>query len=192
MLSEKFARALSYAFSLHSTQTRKVKQTPYVAHLMAVASIVLENGGNEDEAIAALLHDAVEDQGGRRILEEIQENFGDAVALIVEGCSDSETFPKPPWKERRNEHLAHLREESPSTRLVYAADKLHNAREILRDYQKLGEKLWDRFNAGKEDQLWYYRSLVEIFREIGPKGLGAQLGRVVAELEDYTRSKSAD
>jgi GTP pyrophosphokinase len=182
-LSGRFEEALVYAAQLHATQVRKATNVPYISHLMAVSSLVLEHNGNEDEAIAALLHDAVEDQGGLPTLAEIQRRFGDTVAEIVHACSDSEVTPKPPWRARKEAYLAHLSQVSPSVRLVSAADKLHNARSILLDYRALGEELWGRFKGGKEGTLWYYRELANIFQQLGPASLSEELSRTVKELE---------
>src|SRR5918911_197645 len=156
ILSERFNEAFLYASQLHAEQTRKGTTIPYIAHLMAVTAIVLENGGNEDEAIAALLHDSIEDQGGEATRQEIRRRFGETVVEIVNGCTDAEVIPKPPWRARKEAYIAHLIHASPSVRLVSAADKLHNARAILADYRVLGESLWKRFNGGKEGTLWYY------------------------------------
>src|SRR5579872_5374059 len=144
VLTTRFEEALVFATQLHAEQTRKGTTIPYISHLLAVTAIVIENGGNEDEAIAALLHDAIEDQGGAATREEIRRRFGDAVVAIVDGCTDAETLPKPPWQERKQVYLAHLPSASPSVLLVSAADKLHNAYAILRDYRRLGEALWSR------------------------------------------------
>lgn len=182
-LSERFGHALVYASELHALQRRKGTEVPYVAHLMAVAAIALEHGANEDEAIAALLHDAVEDQGGLPVLEEIRRRFGRAVADIVEGCTDANCIPKPPWRARKEAYIAHVRVASASIRLVSCSDKLHNARSVLCDYRLLGEDLWSRFTGGREGTLWYYRALVDAFREHGPSPLVDELDRVVAEVE---------
>jgi len=182
-LSARFEEALLLALHLHAGQTRKGTDTPYIAHLLAVASIVLEYGASEDEAIAALLHDAAEDQGGRATLEQIRDRFGDPVAEIVAGCTDSWTIPRPPWRKRKEAYIAHLRAASASVRLVSTADKLHNARTILADYRVLGESLWSRFNGRKKGTLWYYRTLVEVLRDSGPASLVDELDRVVSEIE---------
>ena len=155
--SARFQEALSYAVGLHAEQRRKLSGEPYVAHLLAVAALVMEHGGNEEEAIAALLHDAVEDQGGLATREEIRRRFGDAVAAIVDGCTDTTETPKPPWRRRKEAYIARLRDASTSVRLVAAADKLHNARSILREYRRLGESLWGHFHGGREGTLWYFR-----------------------------------
>jgi len=182
-LSSRFEEALTFAARLHSSQVRKGTTIPYISHLLAVASIALENGANEDEAIAALLHDAIEDQGGAATREEMRRRFGDTVVEIVDGCTDAETIPKPPWQERKGAYIAHIREASASVRLVSAADKLHNARSILADYRMLGEALWPRFKGGKDGTLWYYRSLVEVFKAAGSTPLIEELDRVVSEIE---------
>jgi GTP pyrophosphokinase len=181
-LTDKFEDALVYATQLHARQTRKGSGVPYISHLLAVASLVLEHGGDEDEVIAALLHDAVEDQGGLKTLEEIRRRYGGRVAAIVEGCSDSHTIPKPPWKKRKVAYLAHLEEADPSVRLVSSADKLHNARAILSDLRRDGAGVWKQFNGGKEGTLWYYRELVRIFLSFGPHPIRDELQRVVAEI----------
>ncbi len=187
ILSQRFEDALVYAARLHAKQIRKGTTIPYVSHLLSVASIVLEHGGNEVEAIAALLHDAIEDQGGAETREEIRRRFGDAVVSIVDGCTDAEVIPKPPWKERKEQYIARLSHASPSILLVSAADKLHNARAILGDYRALGENLWDRFNGGKEGTLWYYKSLVDAFKQAAAvtalAPLIGELERVVGEIE---------
>ncbi len=162
---------------------------PYLGHLLAVASLVLESGGNEDQAIAALLHDAIEDQGDKVSLEEIRQRFGDAVAEIVDGCTDARSFPKAPWRERKEAYLAHLQEAPASERLVAAADKLHNAWTVLVDYRVQGESVWDRFNGGREGTLWYYRALVEAFQVSGPTPLADELERVVSDIESLTGVK---
>jgi len=180
ILSQRFEDALVYAARLHAKQIRKGTTIPYVSHLLSVASIVLEHGGNEVEAIAALLHDAIEDQAGAETREEIRRRFGDAVVSIVDGCTDAEVIPKPPWKERKEQYIARLSHASPSILLVSAADKLHNARAILGDYRALGENLWDRFNGGKEGTLWYYKSLVDAFKQAAA---GTALAPLIGELE---------
>lgn len=190
-MTDRFERALVFASRAHSGQKRKGTDIPYVAHLMGVAGIALEYGADEDEAIAALLHDAVEDQGGLPMLEEIRRCFGDRVAEIVEGCTDSHAIPKPPWLERKKAYLAHLRSASPSIVLVSAADKLHNARAILRDYRVIGEKVWARFHASREEVLWYYRSLVDAFGALGAGPLVEELRRVVGEIEQLHREGQA-
>ena len=164
MLTKRFDRALAFAADLHRAQQRKGTTIPYVSHLLAVASLVLEHGGSETEAIAALLHDAVEDQGGLPTLSRIADEFGEEVAAIVAGCTDADVVPKPPWRARKEVYIAHLAHASESICLVSAADKLHNLRSIVSDYQMLGEELWGRFNGKREGTLWYYQQLVDAFR----------------------------
>jgi GTP pyrophosphokinase len=184
VLTNRFEEALVYAAELHKKQRRKGTETPYVAHLLSVASLVLEHGGNEDEAIAALLHDAIEDQGGAPTREEIRRRFGDVVTAIVDGCTDAEVIPKPPWRARKEAYIAHIVESStPSVRLVSSADKLHNARSILGDFRLLGESLWNRFSGGKDGTLWYYRALVDAYHEAGGTPILDELERTVDELE---------
>lgn len=185
-LSPRFDTALVYASHFHRDQQRKGGSIPYVSHLLAVTAIVLEHGGTEDEAIAALLHDAVEDRGGPAMRELILEEFGEAVVTIVDGCTDADTIPKPPWRERKEAYIAHVSDASASVRLVSAADKLHNARAILADYQQLGDRLWCRFNGGRDGTLWYYRALADIFQEAESTPLTEELKRTVDELERVT------
>jgi GTP pyrophosphokinase len=182
-VSPRFVEALSYAATLHKDQVRKGTPVPYVAHLLGVCSIAFEHGATEDEAIAALLHDAVEDQGGQPVLEEIRRRFGDYVAMIVEGCTDADTVPKPPWETRKRAYVNHLQTAPESVRLVSCADKLHNARSILADYRLYGEDLWPRFKGGRVGTLWYYRALADSFLQLGPKRIAEELNRVVLELE---------
>jgi GTP pyrophosphokinase len=182
-LSPRFAEGLAYAAALHAGQRRKVGGEPYLAHLLAVAALVLEGGGDEDEAIAGLLHDAVEDQGGTATLEAIRRRFGDRVAEIVWGCSDATETPKPPWRQRKEKHVARLTAATPSVRLVVTADKLHNARSLLRDHRRLGPSLWTEFHGGRDGTLWYYRAAVEALKSAGTAPLVEELDRAVAELE---------
>lgn len=182
VLSPHFREALVYAAELHAAQVRKGGRIPYFAHLMAVSALVLEQGGSEDEAIAALLHDAVEDQGGIPILHAIRERFGDGVAAIVDGCTDAVTNPKPTWRPRKEKYLHHLEEASPSVLLVSCADKVHNARSLVFDYRQHGDAIWARFNGGRDETLWYYRGLTDVFGRRGPKALSLELARVVSEL----------
>jgi len=183
ILSDRFNDALEYAFELHRTQFRKGSKTPYIAHLLAVAALVIETGGNEDEAIAGLLHDAPEDQGGAATLSQIQALFGDKVAAIVDGCTDTYENPKPPWRERKERYLDHLAGVSEQVRRVSLADKLHNSAAILRDYQQLGEAIWDRFSGGKDGTLWYYHSLVKIFKKSGNDWMTQELEKVVEQID---------
>jgi (p)ppGpp synthase/HD superfamily hydrolase len=188
-LSPLFDEALLWASHLHAAQERKGSGVPYVAHLLGVASIALEYGATEDEAIAALLHDAVEDQGGAAILERIRHRFGERVAAIVEGCTDTDAVPKPPWRARKEAYVAYVRSASPSVRLVSASDKLHNARSITSDYRAMGDALWSRFSGGREGTLWYYRALVDAHSAAGRTPLVEELDRVVTELERLAGSR---
>lgn len=174
---QRFERALVYAAALHRDQRRKGSEVPYVTHLLAVAAIVGENGGTEDEVIAALLHDAPEDHGGEPRLREIRSLFGAAVAEVVAGCSDTFEDPKPEWWARKRAYVRRMAGASHSVRLVSSADKLHNARSILTDYQALGERLWPRFTTGRGGTLWYYRALVDAYG-------GPDSGPIVRELHD--------
>lgn len=186
-LTSRFEEALVFAAQKHQHQTRKGTTIPYIAHLMQVSGIALENGANEDEAIAALLHDVIEDQDVTE--EELTRRFGPEVAVIVAGCSDSASTDKAPWKQRKEAYIAHVLTASPSVRLVSSCDKLHNARAILTDYQELSDALWSRFNASPGDILWYYGSLVDAFQQAQerqgepPNRIVAQLALIVKELE---------
>jgi len=158
---------------------------------LAVASLVIEHGGDEDEAIAALLHDAVEDQGGLETHDRIAARFGATVAEIVMGCSDSTIEPKPPWRSRKEAYIAHIAAGAPdSVLLVSAADKLHNARAILTDYREQGEALWQRFTGGRAGTLWYYRALADVFAARGPEALAQELEAVVGEIEALTANST--
>lgn len=181
-LTQRFDRALALARQLHAGQMRKGTDIPYISHLLAVTSLVLEDGGGEDEAIAALLHDAVEDQGGLDTLAEIRRQFGDRVAEYVLGLSDTFEDPKPPWQQRKDEYLQHLRTAPPQVLRISLADKLHNARSIRQDLRNRGEALWDLFRGGREGTLWYYRTLVEIFQETTDSILVSELAQVVEDI----------
>lgn len=182
-LGPRFLRALQFAFQMHSGQARKASTIPYITHLMGVASLVLEAGGDEDLAIAALLHDVVEDCGGGPILRRVRTQFGARIAKIVEGCTDTDTYPKPPWRERKEWYLAHLKHADAETRLVSAADKLNNVRSILSDYREVGEFVWQRFSGGREGTLWYYRTLLDEFLRDKPNRITRDLDLAVRELE---------
>jgi (p)ppGpp synthase/HD superfamily hydrolase len=181
-LTTQFEAALVYATRLHAHQTRKVGQIPYIAHLLSVAALVLEAGGDEDEAIAALLHDAVEDQGGIPTRNQIRQRFGDRVVAIVDGCTEFDTLPKPPWQERKTRYLENLRHASPAVRRVSLADKLHNARSLLAEWRQKGDTIWTEFTRGKEGTLWFYKSLIQVYRETGSDLMTDELDRVVLEL----------
>jgi len=165
LLTNRFADAFALANQLHASQYRKQTTIPYISHLMSVSALVLEMGGNEDEAIAALFHDAVEDQGGLETLALIQDCFGETVAGLVCHCSDCFVSPKPPWQERKDQHLAKLRIALSSTLRISLADTLHNARSIQIERRLNGESIWQKFSKGKEGILWYYGSLSDIFSQ---------------------------
>jgi (p)ppGpp synthase/HD superfamily hydrolase len=189
-LSRKFEEALVYASVVHAGQIRKATGIPYIAHLLGVTSIAFEYGADEDEGIGALLHDAAEDAGGAARIDDIRVRFGEKVATIVEGCTDTLETPKPPWRERKEKYLAHLKETDASTRLVSAADKLFNTRSILRELRQRGDAVWARFSGGKKDRLWYYRALVTAFRQQGDHSdLIDELDRVVTEIEKLVREE---
>ena len=187
-LSRKFEEALVYASIVHGGQIRKATGIPYIAHVLGVASIAFEYGADEDEGIGALLHDTAEDAGGTARINDIRVRFGERVATIVEGCTDTLETPKPPWRELKEKYLAHLKETDASTRLVSAADKLFNVRSILRELRQRGDAVWARFSGGKKDRLWYYRALVIAFRQHGDHSDRIdELDRVVNKIEKLVR-----
>jgi len=188
-MTKRFTDAMSYAAELHKHQVRKGSGVPYIAHLLSVTALALEHGANEDEAIAALLHDAIEDQGGDTTRQEICRRFGDTVTEIVNGLTDSDVQPKPPWRERKETYIAHLSSASPSVLLISNCDKLHNATSILRDYRRIGEDLWSRFRGGKDGTLWYYRTLVTTYQQCFQSPLVEELDKVVTELETLATSR---
>ena len=160
---KKYKKAIDYAFGLHSNQYRKGTTIPYFTHLVSVSNNVIENGGNTDEVIAGLLHDAVEDQGGEKTLKLIKKRFGNKVGKIVEECSDTKITPKPPWLERKKKYLSGMKKSTQSSLFVSLCDKLHNATCIVNDYQRVGRKLWKRFNASAKQVYWYHNSLYKNF-----------------------------
>lgn len=180
-LGERFAEAFAYANRMHAGQHRKQSDTPYISHLMAVCGMVLENGGDEDLAVAALLHDVVEDCGGLPVLAEVREKFGERVARIVEECTDN-LGERLRWKDRKQRYLDHLRAADADIRLVMAADKLHNVRTIVQAYREVGERVWERFTGGREGSLWYYRELADDLGQ-DETPLTQELERVVRQLE---------
>ncbi len=189
-LSRKFEQALVYATRIHGGQLRKKTQIPYIAHIIGVTAIAMEYGANETEAIGALLHDAVEDCGGAKRLRDIERRFGKAVAKIVDGCTDTDQTPKPPWLMRKKGYIAHLKHAPVSTQLVSASDKLHNLRAILMNYRTDGDKLWSRFHGGKEGTLWYYAALLEAFsdaKRLAP--LLAEIDRTLTALEALANNR---
>lgn len=180
MLTDRFDAALILAHDLHRGQMRKGTQIPYMSHLMTVSALVIEHGGTEDQAIAALLHDGPEDQGGAATLALIRERFGEAVAAIVSDCTDAWEEPKPEWRQRKEAYLAVLPKKAQASLLVSLADKTHNAEAILYDYNDIGDELWGRFNGGRDGTRWYYRALSDVFQEMMP-------GRLAERLERATR-----
>jgi (p)ppGpp synthase/HD superfamily hydrolase len=190
-LSDKFEEALIYATRAHCNQTRKKTGIPYIAHILGVTAIALEYGGNETEGIGALLHDTVEDCGGAERLRDIQEKFGDDVARIVDGCTDSDQTPKPPWLDRKRAYVEHLKDSDSSTRLVSASDKLHNTRVILAELRRNGLEVFERFAGKKDGTLWYYHALVTAFSQHADHAdLIDELDRVVSEIEKLVQRSS--
>ena len=195
LLSPRFRLALTLACDLHAQQERKGSGVPYVAHVLGVASLVLDYGGDEDTAIAALLHDVIEDCGGDRARQQIRDSLGvetlerestERILAIVEGCSDTDGTFKKPWRERKQAYIDHLATASPEMRLVSSADKLHNVRSLLQDYRTVGEALWSRFSGGREGTLWYYRAMVSALSAVESTPIAAELDRAVTELERQT------
>jgi (p)ppGpp synthase/HD superfamily hydrolase len=182
-LGPRFEQALLFATRKHAGQHRKATTVPYVAHLLGVAGIVLEAGGDEDLAIAGLLHDVVEDCGGAPMLREVRRRFGRRVAHIVDGCTDTDLDPKPPWLQRKKDYIAHLRTADADTRLVSAADKLYNVRSIVAAYREIGDRVWERFHGKRDGTLWYYRALLDEFGRKKANPLLRELERAVVELE---------
>ena len=190
--SERFADALLFATELHAEQERKGSGVPYITHLIGVAALVGDHGGSEDQVIGALLHDAIEDCIETRpdLPDEIASRYGEDVLMMVQSVSDTEVHPKPPWKERKEAYISHVEhaEDGDPSLLISVADKLYNARTILRDLNVIGDEIWDRFKATREQSLWYYRALADAF---GQKNwptetqaeLANELGRVVSQLE---------
>jgi (p)ppGpp synthase/HD superfamily hydrolase len=189
-LGPRFLIAFQFAAESHASQTRKASSIPYIAHLMGVASLVLEAGGDEDLAIAALLHDVVEDCGGAPMSKKVRRRFGKRAAKIVDACTDADTDPKPPWRERKETYLRRLKKADAGTRLVSAADKLNNVRSILSDYRVIGESVWARFNGGREGTLWYYRALLNEFLRHKLNRVTRDFELAVNELEALTKNNS--
>ncbi len=182
-LTDRFGDALRYAARTHAGQLRQADGRPYIGHLLRVAGLVIQEGGSEDEAIAALLHDAVEDQGGLRRLEDVRARYGDVVAEIVDECTDSYGEPRPPWRRRKERYLAALQHGSPGGLLVSLADKVDNVRTMLREHRIHGQALWSRSGRGPGDARWYYGALAIRFDQLLPGPLADQLTRLVAELD---------
>ena len=175
ILTKKFDDALLYAGHIHGGQVRKGTAIPYVSHLLSVAALTMEHGGNEDQAIGALLHDAAEDCGGEPRLEDIRRRFGDPVGDIVRDCTDSWVEPKPPWRPRKEAYIASLALKPETSLLVSLADKTHNARSIVTDLDEIGDAIWNRFRAGRDEVVWYYRTLADAFQGRTPESLSREL-----------------
>lgn len=183
IVGKRLIEAFEYAVKLHATQARKGTTIPYVTHLLAVCSLALEDGANQDEAVAALLHDGAEDQGGQAVLDDIRARFGDRVATIVHALSDTLEEPKPDWRPRKQAYLRRLRREPREVLRVSLADKLHNARSMLLDSLASPKDFWGRFNAGQQEQAWYFGELLRIFEARMPKSRNLpEFRRLVQEL----------
>jgi (p)ppGpp synthase/HD superfamily hydrolase len=191
-LGERFVAALGYATRAHAGQRRANDGQPYIAHLLRVTGLVIQDGGSEDEAIAALLHDVVEDQGGVERLDDIRERYGPTVADIVDECTDSYGEPRPSWRARKERYLAELDDSSPGALRVSLADKLDNVSSLIRAYRIDGKKLWARSNKGPDDVRWYYTTLAARFAELRPGPLADELGRTVVELERLLAGEDKD
>jgi GTP pyrophosphokinase len=182
--SSRVVDAFAFAYELHCKQVRKGSLVPYITHLMGVAAIVGRYGGDEDQFIGALLHDAVEDQGGIATLDRIRERFGDVVAEYVLGCSDSCESPKLPWRERKERFIAFTATASPKQKLIIAADKLHNTRAVVNDLYDQGDKVWDLFKTGREGNLWYH---MEVVRALAKNWSHPLLRELTEEVEKLHR-----
>jgi (p)ppGpp synthase/HD superfamily hydrolase len=183
ILSDHFLSAFEFAYELHRVQLRKGSEIPYMSHLMGVAALVMEDGGDETESIAALLHDSVEDQGGTATLEKVKQKFGERVASIVEFCTDSMETPKPPWKDRKLAVIEKVGQAGDSEFKVLIADKLHNLRSIRNAVQRYGEGVWGRFKGGHEGSMWYYRQLLTSFKERGKHPYLDEIEVIINHLE---------
>lgn len=181
-MTERFSEALAYASDLHRYQLRKGSGIPYISHLLSVTALVMEAGGSEDECIAALLHDAVEDQGGEPTGDEIRLRFGSGVARIVGACSEDKSAGTT-WTERKRSAVSKVTEMDASARLVLTADKLHNIRSVISEHAKIGDAIWWRFGGGREGTLWYYRAMADAIDEAGGSELVRELRAAVEKLE---------
>ncbi len=195
-VGKRFRDALVWAAELHEDQKRKGGDVPYVSHLIGVAAIVLEHGGTEDQAIGALLHDALEDQAHKMSPNEIRARFGDRVEAIVEACTDGnpeEQRDRDParWRVRKQIYIDQVATKPADALLVSMADKLYNARAILEDFREIGDKLWPRFTAGRVGNLWYYRALLAAYEERADSWLVAEFRLVVAEIAAEVSGPSA-
>jgi (p)ppGpp synthase/HD superfamily hydrolase len=189
ILSDSFDSALVYASQLHRDQFRKGSGIPYVAHLLSVSSRVLVAGGSEVQAIAGLLHDAAEDQGGQETLDEIETRFGSPVARIVADCTDSWVEPKPEWRPRKEAYLSALSAKPATSLLVSLADKVDNAEAILHDHRNIGDDLWSRFTGGRQGTIWYYRTLSTIFDRVLPCALAKELSQTVSQFPEFSNKQ---
>ena len=194
VVGKRFRDALVWAAELHEDQSRKGGNIPYVGHLLGVSAIVLEHGGNEDQAIAALLHDALEDQAHKMSAGEIRARFGDTVERIVEACTDGDPQEqldrnKAKWRLRKEKYIAAIATKPPEAIIVSMADKLYNARSILEDYRAIGDPVWSRFTTGREGTLWYYTALVDAFEAYGHDRLWGELSRTVSELKNLVNAE---
>jgi Guanosine polyphosphate pyrophosphohydrolases/synthetases len=191
-MTERFVEAVKLAAYLHRTQTRKGGDVPYISHLLRVAGLVLEFDADEDTAIAAMLHDAVEDQGGLETASQVREHFGQRVEQLVMACSDSVTAvgqPKRPWRERKETMIARLGDLAPEARLIIGCDKLDNLRCTLSGYHKIGAKLWERFSGGRDGTLWYYRSMIDALYKAGNCPVFDELNDTFNRLERLVQEK---
>jgi (p)ppGpp synthase/HD superfamily hydrolase len=192
-LTTRFDDAVTFARYIHIAQASKGTTIPYLAHLLGVASIVLEMDGTEDEAIAALLHDAIEDGGGLAVEIAIREQFGADVARIVRAVSDTDEKPKPPWRQRKQDYLNSIPNKQRDELMVSVADKVHNSRRVLTDYRAIGDEIWPRFKEGRDGQLWYYDQLVPAFQarahDLGPAAAQRvnEMAHTVTELKGEVR-----
>ena len=194
VVGKRFRDALVWAAELHEDQSRKGGNIPYVGHLLGVSAIVLEHGGNEDQAIGALLHDALEDQAHKMSAGEIRARFGDTVERIVEACTDGDPQEqldrnKAKWRLRKEKYIAAIATKPPEAIIVSMADKLYNARSILEDYRAIGDPVWSRFTTGREGTLWYYTALVDAFEAYGHDRLWGELSRTVSELKNLVNAE---
>ncbi len=196
--TDRLTRAVEYGRHLH-IERRKGTGIPSMAHLFGVASLVMGEAGltgfpvTEDMVLAALLHDAVEDHGGAARLEDIRQNFGDDVARMVEGLSDTlaeDPDEKESWEERKQGYIDRLRDEPADVRLISAADKLYNARSILEDYRLIGPEVWKRFKRSRDLQIWYYDTILEVFKSAGKMRIVDELERVVDELRQISAGEA--
>ncbi len=191
-LGQRFEQALSLAIQVHANQRRKDSGAPYIAHVLGVTALVLEDGGSEDEAIAALLHDSAEDQGGEEMLATIRAKFGEKIAAIVDECSDTLEMPKPPWQARKQNHLARLEHASPEAIRVMAADKVYNSRNLLRGLLERGDTIWENFKGGRDGTLWYFKQMHNILNKIHPGYLTNELFRAIEDIELISPDKIND